>query len=124
MFFCQEEVLSYICDNLTVHTSQTLSNPKLVYDNDKHIIITKNNFIFLKRTSTPELAEAKYERILISSLLGYSFYLKTISPDHLKTPHEINKKIVTNNRFWKLVKHKTPTIRYFLHLYQSIIFIF
>ncbi|GLV42170.1 Listerin E3 ubiquitin protein ligase 1 [Carabus blaptoides fortunei] len=88
--FCQEDILSYICDNITVQTAQTLSNPK---------------------TTSPEEAEAKYERLLISSLQGYTLYLNKLSKEQLELAEEANARIISNPRFWKLSKTKVPLIR-------------
>lgn len=88
--FCQEEILSYICENLTVHTVQTLNNAK---------------------TTLPEDAEAKYQRVLISSLQGYTLYLNAVSLEHIEKQVDSNLKIISHAKFWKLAKHKVATIR-------------
>ncbi|KAK4881955.1 hypothetical protein RN001_005274 [Aquatica leii] len=88
--YCQEEILAYICDNLTVHTAQTLSNPK---------------------TTTTEDAEAKYQRVLISSLHGYALYLQQLSTEQIEKQTDLNLKIISDSKFWKFVKHKVSAIK-------------
>nr|CAI5817590.1 unnamed protein product [Callosobruchus analis] len=88
--FCQEDILSYICDNLLVQTAQTLSNPK---------------------HSTPEEMEAKHERVLISCLQGYCLFLEKVPVDSIKSTAELNSNIISNAKFWKFAKHKVGNIR-------------
>ncbi|XP_018571354.1 E3 ubiquitin-protein ligase listerin isoform X2 [Anoplophora glabripennis] len=88
--YCQEEILSYINDNLLVQTAQTLSN-------------TKN--------TSAEDAEAKYERVLISCLQGYCLYLEKVSSDQIQNVVTLNNDIVSNGKFWKLAKHKVSPVR-------------
>ncbi|CAG2060103.1 unnamed protein product, partial [Timema podura] len=85
--FCQEEIINYIHDNLIVQTAQTLSNPK---------------------TATEDEMEAKYQRVLVSSLQGYSLYLAKMPQDQLKMVYDINKKLVSSKKFWKYSKHTIP----------------
>lgn len=88
--FCQEEILSYVYENLVSHSPHTLSNPK---------------------TTSTEDADAKYERVIISSLQGYSLYLNKLNPDAIKKASELNEKIITNAKFWKFAKHNIAKIR-------------
>lgn len=88
--FCNKEILDYIHDNLFIHTTQTVSNPK---------------------HNTPEELQDKYERVLISSLLGYSLYLKKIPKDKIEEMADINRKIINNNKFWKYSKHNLIIVR-------------
>lgn len=88
--FCEEEILSYICDNLTNQTAETLSNIKVV---------------------SPEDAEAKYERVLLSSLQGYALYLTKVSHEQIKKSEELNLKIFKHQNFWKLAKFKTTVVQ-------------
>lgn len=90
IMFCQEEILHYIGDNLTVHTAQTLSNPK---------------------TTTADESKAKHERVLISSLQGYSLYFQQVSEAGIKKVEELHRKILSHNRFWKLARSDIPQIR-------------
>lgn len=88
--FCQEEILNYIYDNLIVQTAQTLSNPKIV---------------------TAEEMEAKYQRVVVSSLQGYALYLHKIPAEQLQAVHPTNKKLISSKKFWKLAKHTSALIR-------------
>lgn len=88
--FCQDEILFYICDNLTVHSAQTLGNPK---------------------TTSPEELEAKYERVVISSLQGYTLYLNKVNADAIEKSKDLNDKLICNSKFWKFAKHKVPPVR-------------
>lgn len=90
IIFCQEEILSYICDNIIVQTAQTVGNPKT--------------------TSTEDL-EAKYERVIISSLQGYTLYLNKVNIEAIQKSQELNEQLVLSSKFWKLPKHKLPPIR-------------
>lgn len=54
--------------------------------------------------------EAKYERILISSLNGYALYLSKITKEQLEKVGDINKNIITSNKFWKLAKYKNGAV--------------
>ncbi|EEZ97459.2 E3 ubiquitin-protein ligase listerin isoform X2 [Tribolium castaneum] len=85
--FCQKEILTYIYDNLT---SKIESNPK---------------------HGTNEDAEAKFERIIISSLQGYCLYLNTLTQEQIEKSEDLNKQIISNSRFLKLATHKTAQIR-------------
>ncbi|XP_048513180.1 E3 ubiquitin-protein ligase listerin isoform X2 [Athalia rosae] len=87
---CQEEILNYIHDNITIQTPQTLGN---------------------KKTGTPEEMEIRYQRLLISSLQGYSLYLKSIPVHQLEKVANIHANILSSNKFWKLAKHEVPLIR-------------
>ncbi|CAH1975528.1 unnamed protein product [Acanthoscelides obtectus] len=75
--FCQEDILSYISDNLLVQTPQTLSNPK---------------------HCTPEEMDAKYERVLISCLQGYRLFLEKVPVDSIKNTAELNSNIISNGK--------------------------
>lgn len=90
IIYCQEEILNYIYDNLIVQTVQSLNNS-------------------LKGSS--EDAEAKYERIVISSLHGYSLYLSKVSSENIEKAEDVNKKIVSSAKFWKFSKSKVVPIR-------------
>lgn len=87
---CQCEILTYICDNITIHTAQSLSPQKNL---------------------TVEEMEAKYQRVLIASLQGYSFYLEKIPVQEIEKMIDIHHKIINNNKFWKLVKYDAPSVK-------------
>lgn len=88
--FCQNEILDYITKNLTVHTASTMSNPQ---------------------SNSPEECEAKFQRVIVSSLKGYALYLSRITADHLKEASNKNTALIENSKFWSYHKHKTPAIR-------------
>lgn len=90
MIFCEKEILLYICDNLTNQSAETITNSKTV--------------------STEE-AEAKYERVLLASLQGYSLYLAKVPTEHIKKSEELNMQIISHHNFWKLSKHKTMAVQ-------------
>lgn len=82
--------MSYITDNLTNQTMETLSNMKIVSQED---------------------AEARYERTLLTSLKGYSLYLTKVPSDQIKKSLEINAKLISNPNFWKLAKYKAVAVK-------------
>lgn len=88
--FCQDEILNYINENLNVHSTQTVGNAQ---------------------TSTPEELEAKYERVVISSLQGYTLYLNNVNAEAVDKARELNESMVQNTNFWKFSKHKVAPIR-------------
>lgn len=63
------------------------------------------------RSNSPEECEAKYQRVLISSLRGYQLYLTKLSPDQIDEDSSKNIAILENGKFWSLQKHKIPNIR-------------
>ncbi|XP_053980359.1 E3 ubiquitin-protein ligase listerin-like [Hylaeus volcanicus] len=87
---CQQEILTYICDNITIHTAQSLS---------------------LQKNLTAEEMEAKYQRVLITSLQGYSFYLKKVPVQEIEKMIDIHRKIISNSKFWKLVKYDALPVK-------------
>ncbi|XP_075215935.1 E3 ubiquitin-protein ligase listerin [Lycorma delicatula] len=90
IIFCQEEILNYIIDNLINQTAQTLSSPKV---------------------TTPEEMETKYQRVVVSSLHGYAFYLSKLPEEQLLKAEELNKKLIGNSKFWKFAKHSASIVR-------------
>lgn len=88
--FCEEEILSYITDNLTNQTIETLSNTKIVSRED---------------------AEAKYERVLLTSLKGYTLYVTKVPSEQIRKSLELNAKLISNANFWKLAKYKVVTVK-------------
>ncbi|XP_031845099.2 E3 ubiquitin-protein ligase listerin [Nomia melanderi] len=87
---CQHEILSYICDNITVQTAQSLSQQKSI---------------------AAEEMEAKYQRVLIASLQGYSSYLKKVPSEEIEKTTDIHYKIIRNSKFWKLVKYDALAVK-------------
>lgn len=83
--FCQKEILSYIDNNL-------------------------QSDVNAKQCSNEE-AEAKYERILVSTLQGYCLYLDTLTEEQISKCMELNLKITRNSRFLNLATHPIILIR-------------
>lgn len=88
--FCESEILEYFTKNLTVLNQQTVCNPK---------------------SYTPEECEAKYQRVVISSLRGYASYLDKMPTEKLEQSTEKNLKLVEHDRFWSFQKNKSQYIR-------------
>jgi len=88
--YCQCEILVYICDNITMHMAQTLS---------------------MQKSLTSEEMEAKYERVLIANLQGYSSYFKKVPFHEIDKTLEIHNKILSSSKFWKLAKHDALLVR-------------
>ncbi|KOX73030.1 E3 ubiquitin-protein ligase listerin [Melipona quadrifasciata] len=80
--YCQHEILNYICDNITAHNALSL----------------------LQKDFTAEEIEAKHQRILTSSLHGYSVYLKKVPIQEIEKMIEVHNKITSSNKFWNLIK--------------------
>lgn len=89
--FCQDEILAYYFENLTVHTPESLNNAK---------------------TCSNEELEEKYRRMVTSSLLGYSSYLQKLTKGQILACEEANRKLVSSGKFWKLGQNKDPLIRH------------
>ncbi|XP_064208679.1 E3 ubiquitin-protein ligase listerin isoform X1 [Anguilla rostrata] len=88
--FCKEEVLNILQDNLLKETPETLSDPQ----------------------SVPlEEREAKYTRLLTSSLLAVKKLLATLSQQDLDSLSERLAYLIAQSKFWKYSKHKIPQIR-------------
>ncbi|XP_011301777.1 E3 ubiquitin-protein ligase listerin [Fopius arisanus] len=99
---CQEEILTYIRDNLTHQCPQSLATQKIL---------------------TPEETETKYQRILICSLQGYSHYLKQVPSHQIMKPINLHNQIISSPKFWKLGKHETLLIKTaFFNVLSSLIF--
>ncbi|KAG5844610.1 hypothetical protein ANANG_G00164320 [Anguilla anguilla] len=88
--FCKEEVLNILQDNLLKETPETLSDPQSV---------------------PPEEREAKYTRLLTSSLLAVKKLLATLSQQDLDSLSERLAYLIAQSKFWKYSKHKIPQIR-------------
>lgn len=57
---------------------------------------------------TPEELEAKYQRLITSSLQAYSFILKTVDTENTA---EYHRKLISSNKFWKLAKNEVPATK-------------
>ena len=80
----------YIYTNLFLQNSQTLNSQKTLSVSD---------------------AEAKYERIVIASLHGYTLYLNKVKLEAISKSQDLNQKIISNAMFWKISKSKVASIR-------------
>uniref|UniRef100_A0A3B3ZXD6 E3 ubiquitin-protein ligase listerin n=1 Tax=Periophthalmus magnuspinnatus TaxID=409849 RepID=A0A3B3ZXD6_9GOBI len=88
--FCKDEILSVLQDILLKETANTLSDPQAV---------------------TEEEREAKYVRMLTSSLLGVKRLLSLL-PQADRTALETKlADLISSGKFWKYSKHKTPQVR-------------
>ncbi|KAF7701263.1 E3 ubiquitin-protein ligase listerin [Silurus meridionalis] len=88
--FCKDEVLNVLQDNLLKETADTLSDPQSVPEEERH---------------------AKYVRVLTSSLLALKKLLMSLSTSDLEALSEQLAHIVSQGKFWKYSKHKTPQVR-------------
>lgn len=60
---------------------------------------------------SPQEAEARYERMVISCLQGYAMYLKEVPEEKVTECLNLNKEIWSNKKFWKLSQSKVGLIR-------------
>ncbi|XP_053188259.1 E3 ubiquitin-protein ligase listerin [Scomber japonicus] len=88
--FCKDEILNVLQDILLKETADTLSDPQSV---------------------TEEEREAKYVRMLTSSLLGVKRLLSLLPQDDRMALEQRLAQLVTSGKFWKYSKHKTPQVR-------------
>lgn len=66
---------------------------------------------FIIRNLTTEEMELKYQSVLISSLYGYSVYLKKVPIQKIEDMIDIHNKIINNNKFWKLAKNDSVPVK-------------
>uniref|UniRef100_A0A3P8VKB1 E3 ubiquitin-protein ligase listerin n=1 Tax=Cynoglossus semilaevis TaxID=244447 RepID=A0A3P8VKB1_CYNSE len=88
--FCKDEILNVLQDILLKETADTLSDPQNV---------------------TVEEREAKYLRMLTSSLLGIKRLLSLLIPSDRETFEQRLQQLINSAKFWKYSKHKTPQVR-------------
>lgn len=88
--FCEAEVLEYFIKNITILNPQTIASVK---------------------TYSAEECEAKFERIVIGSLKGYSLYLDKIPSERFEKSAEKNLSLVSHDKFLLLHKSKSAYIR-------------
>lgn len=88
--FCQDEILNVLQDILLKETADTLSDPQSV---------------------TGEEREAKYVRMLTSSMLGVKRLLSLLLQDDRTALEQRLANLVNAGKFWKYSKHKTPQVR-------------
>lgn len=90
IIFCQQEILNYVSTNLLDYNPKSFCIDKIL---------------------TEEEMVAKFQRVTISSLHGYSLYLTRVPEDQLRNAEEKNKEIVSSSKFWKLAKHEVALVR-------------
>ncbi|KAM4620161.1 E3 ubiquitin-protein ligase listerin [Polymixia lowei] len=88
--FCRDEILSVLHDTLLKETADTLSDPQSVPEEER---------------------EAKFLRMLTSSLLGVKRLLSLLPQTDRQTLEERLTQLITPGKFWKYGKHKTPQVR-------------
>ncbi|CAL1573458.1 unnamed protein product [Knipowitschia caucasica] len=88
--FCKEEILGVLQDILLKETASTLSDPQ---------------------TATEEEREAKYVRMLTSSLLGVKRLLSLLPQAERTSLESKLADFLSSGKFWKYSKHKTPQVR-------------
>lgn len=89
-----------------IHLMHKMSKKLLLFRYKLKIL---NNFTF--RSYSPEEIEAKYDRLITSSLLAYSFYLKTVTLADIEKTAEYHKKLINSKQFWKLAKSEVILIK-------------
>lgn len=88
--FCKDEILNVLQDILLKDTADTLSDPQSV---------------------TQEEREAKYVRMLTSSLLGVKRLLSLLPESDRQALEQRLGHLVNSGKFWKYSKHKTAQVR-------------
>uniref|UniRef100_A0AAR2J659 E3 ubiquitin-protein ligase listerin n=1 Tax=Pygocentrus nattereri TaxID=42514 RepID=A0AAR2J659_PYGNA len=88
--FCKDEVLNVLQDNLLKETADTLSDPQSIPEEER---------------------EAKYMRLLTSSLLALKRLLVMIPQTDREALGEHLAHVLSQGKFWKYSKHKTPQVR-------------
>uniref|UniRef100_A0A3P9M3P8 E3 ubiquitin-protein ligase listerin n=1 Tax=Oryzias latipes TaxID=8090 RepID=A0A3P9M3P8_ORYLA len=88
--FCKDEILNVLQDILLNETADSLSDPKNV---------------------TAEEREAKYLRMLTSSLLGVRTLLSLLLPSDRAALEGRLASLLSSGKFWKYGKHKSPQVR-------------
>lgn len=66
---------------------------------------------FIIRNLTTEEMELKYQSVLISSLYGYSVYLKKVPIQKIEDMIDFHNKIINSNKFWKLAKNDSVPVK-------------
>ncbi|KAL0994924.1 hypothetical protein UPYG_G00129370 [Umbra pygmaea] len=90
LIFCKEEVLTVLQDNLLKETADTLSDPQSVPEEER---------------------EAKFIRLLTSSLLGVKRLLSSLPQTEIHALKDRIAHLLNQAKFWKYSKHKTPQVR-------------
>ncbi|KAJ7997588.1 hypothetical protein DPEC_G00230570 [Dallia pectoralis] len=88
--FCKDEVLTVLQDNLLKETADTLSDPQCVPEEER---------------------EAKFLRLLTSSLLGVKRLVSSLPQTETHSLRDRLTHLLNQGKFWKYSKHKTPQVR-------------
>ncbi|XP_058267542.1 E3 ubiquitin-protein ligase listerin isoform X2 [Hemibagrus wyckioides] len=88
--FCKDEVLTVLQDNLLKETADTLSDPQSIPEEER---------------------QAKYVRVLTSSLLALKKLLKSLSESDREALGQQLAYIISQGKFWKYSKHNIPQVR-------------
>uniref|UniRef100_A0A8K9XDK5 E3 ubiquitin-protein ligase listerin n=1 Tax=Oncorhynchus mykiss TaxID=8022 RepID=A0A8K9XDK5_ONCMY len=88
--FCKDEVLTVLQDNLLKETADTLSDPQSVPEEER---------------------EAKFLRLLTSSLLGVKRLLSSLPQTDTHNLQDRLTHLLNQAKFWKYSRHKTPQVR-------------
>ncbi|XP_068600675.1 E3 ubiquitin-protein ligase listerin [Brachionichthys hirsutus] len=88
--FCKEEILNVLQGVLLKDTADTLSDPQSL---------------------TEEAREAKYVRMLTSSLLGVKRLLSLLLPSDRTALEQRLAHLVNSGKFWKYSRHQSPQVR-------------
>ncbi|GFR72211.1 E3 ubiquitin-protein ligase listerin [Elysia marginata] len=89
--FCLSEIVECLSKNITSHNKQTLSDPQTTSDEDM---------------------EAKYQRVITSSLQGMRKVLKMLPPESVTTlMSEHMKNLLESSSFWKHAKSSVQSVK-------------
>ncbi|XP_006899467.1 PREDICTED: E3 ubiquitin-protein ligase listerin [Elephantulus edwardii] len=88
--FCKDEITNVLHDHLLKETPDTLSDPQTVPEEER---------------------EAKFYRVITSSLLALKKLLCLLPDNELDSLEEKFKVLLSHNKFWKYGKHSIPQIR-------------
>ncbi|XP_062341388.1 E3 ubiquitin-protein ligase listerin [Osmerus eperlanus] len=88
--FCRDEVLNVLQDNLLKETAETLSDPQYVPEEER---------------------EAKFLRMVTSSLLGVKRLLSSLPQADRQALEDRLAHLIAQAKFWKYSKHKNSQVR-------------
>ncbi|XP_061904673.1 E3 ubiquitin-protein ligase listerin [Entelurus aequoreus] len=88
--FCKDEILNVLQDVLLKDTADTLSDPQSLTEDER---------------------EAKYMRMLTSSLLGVKRLLSLLPQNDMAAMEQGLAVLVSPAKFWKYSRHKAPQVR-------------
>ncbi|XP_068931164.1 E3 ubiquitin-protein ligase listerin isoform X1 [Petaurus breviceps papuanus] len=90
LVFCKDEIINVLQDHLLKETPDTLSDPQTVPEEER---------------------EAKYFRIVTSSMLALKKLLCMLPSVELTSLEEKLRPLLSQNKFWKYGKHSSPQVR-------------